>query len=147
VSVTAQPAGPGARTGRLVVTGSGGTTAVAALQVTGVVTPVLVVNPGLGEPNTVAIATGQNFPPNITVQLAWDGATPAATATTDATGTFQVPVMIWRWLNAGTRKLVAQGQPGQFSDVSTPFLILAATVRPPGGGQPGFPGSALIVRG
>jgi hypothetical protein len=147
VSVTALPAGPGVRTGRLVVTGSGGTSAVAALQATGVVTPVITVNPGLGEPNTVAIASGQNFPPNVTVQLAWDGVTPAATATTDGAGTFQVPVMIWRWLDAGTRKLVAVGQPGQFGDVSTPFLILAATVRPPGGGSPGFPGSALIVRG
>jgi Tol biopolymer transport system component len=91
--------------------------------------PVLRVNPGLGPPGSVTIASGANFPPGVTVSLAWNPGIPApVTVPVGPDGTFQIQVLVFQHDQLGNRQLVATG-PG-FGPVSIGFLVVPGSQQP-----------------
>jgi hypothetical protein len=119
-------------TATLGVAGTGGQTAQAKLRIAAVFTPTLKMNPGVVSPGGVTMAIGAGFPPDIDVQLAFDGETPFATVHTDASGAFRFGYLILRnGVRIGGRQVVAVDQP-DFSGVRAPLLINLPTYRPSG---------------
>ncbi len=114
------------------VLGTGGQTAQAKLRIAAVFTPTLKMNPGVVSSGEVTAAIGAGFPPNIDVQLAFDGEAPFATVHTDAAGAFRFNYLLLRnGVRIGGRQIIAVDQP-DFSGVRAPLLIDLATYRPSG---------------
>lgn len=139
----------GSLTAILGVQGTGGETAQATLRIAAVFTPTLKMNPGVVSPGEVTAAIGAGFPPNIDVQLAFEGEAPFATVHTDAAGAFRFDFLLLRHgVRIGGRQVIAVDQP-DFSGVRAPLLIELAQSRPSGFGNPLFTSGvrSLISRG
>ncbi|HET9521741.1 MAG TPA: choice-of-anchor D domain-containing protein [Candidatus Limnocylindrales bacterium] len=94
----------------------------------------LKIDPPLGHPGIVVIATGAGFPPNAPVGLSWSrGLTPKMPAvTTDADGGFRVQVLVFHNDVIGARDLVARPLEGAtFPELSAAFLVVEASSQPP----------------
>jgi Tol biopolymer transport system component len=101
-----------------------------------VVQPVLTIDPPIGPPGFVTIATGTNFPPGTVLKLVWrDGISAPMEVTVDVNGRFQAQVLVFHKDRLGPRRLVAVRirDGSAFGDVvsSTDFLVVAATQSPP----------------
>ena len=139
----------GSLTATLGVQGTGGQSATATLRIAAVFTPTLKMLPGVAAPGEVTTAVGAGFPPNIDVQLAFEGESPFATVHTDGSGNLRFDlVLLPHGVRIGGRQVIAVDQP-DFSGVRAPLLIQLATSRPSGFANPLFTSGvrALITRG
>ena len=145
----------GAMTAILGVTGAGGESASATLRIKGApaaivpFTPTLKMNPGVIAPGQITAAIGSDFPPNIDVELAFEGEAPFATVHTDAAGAFRYDYLVLRnGVRIGGRQVIAVDQP-QFSGVRAPLLLGLGTFRPSGFNSPRFSSGVrtLVTRG
>ncbi|HSB87786.1 MAG TPA: choice-of-anchor D domain-containing protein, partial [Ilumatobacteraceae bacterium] len=149
IEVAATVTRDGSLTATLRVTGAGGHVAQASLRLGGAFTPTLKTNPGVVSAGELTAVIGEGFPPNIDVQLAFEGETPFATVHTDGGGTFRYTLyLLPHGVRIGGRKIVV-ADPVEFSDVFAPLLIELATSRPSGFSSPQFTSGvrALITRG
>jgi hypothetical protein len=98
--------------------------------------PVLNMNPGVVRPGGVTATIGSGFPPNIDVQLAFEGEPAFATVHTDATGAFRYDYLLLpNGARIGGNQVVAVDQP-QFTGVRAALLIDLGTYRPSGFSSP-----------
>ncbi|MEU4746608.1 hypothetical protein AB0G02_39970, partial [Actinosynnema sp. NPDC023658] len=106
----------------------GDNTAVAPVTV---LQPRIVAVPPIGEPGFVTSVRGEDFPPGAPVRLAWSPGITAAAAPTipRGDGRFTAQLLILTKDQTGPRTITATG-PG-FSAVTTPFLVVAASIGPP----------------
>lgn len=155
VQVGATATREGTMTAILGVTGAGGESAKATLRIKGApaaivpYTPTLKMNPGVVSPGQVTAAVGSDFPPNIDVELAFEGEAPFATVHTDAAGAFRFDYLVLRnGVRIGGRQVIAVDQP-QFSGVRAPLLLGLGTFRPSGFSSPRFGSGVrtLVTRG
>jgi len=108
IDVAATVTRGGGATATIGVVGTGGQTAQATLRIAGSFAPVLKMNPGVVSAGQVTAAIGSGFPPNIDVQLAFEGETPFATVHTDAAGAFRYDYLILRnGVRIGGRQVIA----------------------------------------
>jgi Tol biopolymer transport system component len=94
----------------------------------------IVLDPPLGPPGIVVIATGSGFPAGAQITLSWSvGITPVMpVVTADAKGRFEVPVLVMRNDQVGQRDLLAAWAGGpQFPTLQTPMLVTIAPAAPP----------------
>lgn len=134
VSVTFTPAESGDRTATLRVadafTGSPRTA-----RLTGAASLAKVeLDPPIGSPGTVTVATGSGFPPNTAVRLQWSiGITPhLPPVVTDAQGTFRVQVLVFHNDRTGSRELTADAVDGAaFPETAAPMFVSQASTVPP----------------
>jgi len=137
VSVTFTPRAAGGRVATLRFDDTGvGTPQRLGLSGTGA-TPTVAINPGVGPPGTVTVATGAKFPANQAITLAWVDPTtllgggfpePAISVTTNPDGTFTVTAMVFPKSRTGTRTLLATA--GSFT-ANAPFLTTPGTLQGP----------------
>ena len=140
VSVRFTPSRPGSRPATLAVPDSyAGSPRTAGLRGSGlrvaVFDPQLKVDPDIGPPGTVVIATGTGFPPNTQLRLSWlHGLTPTMPVVrTDARGRFRVQVLVFHNDLTGPRDLRAAAvHPDAFPPISTTMLVTRPSVGPPG---------------
>ncbi|MEO6125021.1 MAG: choice-of-anchor D domain-containing protein [Ilumatobacteraceae bacterium] len=127
--------------------GSSAATASADLSGDGTLQPRLRLLPdviGLGD---VAIAVGAGFIPNMAVQMQWAGYSDVYAGTTDASGGLQLQIPIRLDDISGPRTLNVIDQPGLFTGVSTPALIVPGSAHPPTAPNPALLGlTSLVVR-
>jgi hypothetical protein len=125
----------GAMTATLGVLGTGGQAAQATLRIRGTLqlfTPTLKMNPGVVSVGKITTAIGSAFPPDIDVELAFEGEAPFATVHTDGDGAFRFNLLlVQQGLRIGGRQVIAVDQP-QFSGVFAPLLIALPNLRPSG---------------
>jgi hypothetical protein len=151
VDVAATVTRPGSMSATVRVVGAGGQSAQATLRISGsqVFTPVLKMNPGVVRPGGVTAAIGTGFPPNIDVQLAFEGEAPFATVHTDDSGAFRYDYPILRnSARIGGQQVLAVDEP-QFTGVRAPLLIDQGTMRPSGFSSPTFSSGvrSIVIRG
>ncbi len=141
VTVGFTPSRPGSRPATLAVPDSfTGSPRTASLRGSGLRAPValdpqLDIDPKVGPPGTVVVATGIGFPPNTDVRLDWSmGITPKLPAVrTDARGRFRVQVLVFHNDRIGPRDLrAAPVAPGAFPTVPTEMVVTRPSVGPPG---------------
>ncbi len=138
VSVEFSPPRPGTQTATLQVPDSAaGSPRTARLR--GVGSPRaagrIELNPPVGPPGIVTIATGSGFPPGAVIGLRWSiGITPRlGPIVADAGGRFRVQVLVLHGDQTGRRMLIAEPAAGTaFTPVSVPMLVTPASVAPPG---------------
>ena len=97
--------------------------------------PRLVLDPEVGPPGTVVVATGSGFPPNADVRLAWSiGITPKLPLVrADAAGRFRVQVLVFHNDRIGPRDLrAAPVAAGAFPTVPADMTVTRPSVGPPG---------------
>jgi Tol biopolymer transport system component len=95
----------------------------------------LQIDPDIGPPGTVVIATGTGFPPNTQLRLSWlHGLTPKMPVIkTDARGRFRIQVLVFHNDLTGPRDLRAAAvNPDAFPPISTTMLVTRPSVAPPG---------------
>jgi hypothetical protein len=132
IQVSATVTRDGTLTATLDVLGTGGQAAHATLRLGGQFTPTLKMNPGVVSVGKITTAIGAGFPPNIDVELAFEGDAPFATVHTDGDGAFRFDyLLVQQGLRIGGRQVVAVDQP-QFSGVFAPLLIALPNLRPSG---------------
>jgi hypothetical protein len=135
VTVSFSPARNGARTATLEIGDSfTGSPRTARLRGTGSRAR-LELDPPVGAPGIVVIATGSGFPPGAQVRLSWSkGITPTLPViTADARGRFRVQVLVFHNDLLGTRDLRAeQVGAAPFPPVAAPMLVTPPTAMPPG---------------
>ena len=137
VSVTFTPQAPGRRTATLRFDDSGaGAPHRVPLNGTGA-TPTVLLNPGVGGPGSVTVATGAKFPPKRAITLVWvePGSLlrggfpePAFTVTSNADGTLTASAIVFPHSRVGGRILLATI--GAFS-ANAPYLVTQGTAQPP----------------
>jgi hypothetical protein len=94
-----------------------------------IIQPVLRTNPGIGPPGFVTIVSGANFPPGVTVRIAWQPGISAPTQVrVGPDGTFQTQLLVFHHDRLGPRAAAATG-PG-FGPVTAPFLVVPAVLQP-----------------
>ncbi len=94
----------------------------------------LKLEPPMGPPGIVTIATGSGFPKNTQVALTWSrGITPKIpTITTDAAGAFRVQVLAFHNDIVGPRDLIASPVGSTaFPPFAAPFVVAEANSQPP----------------
>ncbi len=94
----------------------------------------LKLNPPIGRPGIVIIATGSGFPANTEVALKWSrGVTEKPlTVTTDPAGAFRVQVLVFHNDIIGARDLVSSPVGSiVFPPFAAPFLVVEASSTPP----------------
>lgn len=92
--------------------------------------PLLTVSPTVAYGGEVVRATGAAFPANATITLTWSNGLGVTRATTNASGTFSVDVVLFPDDLLGQRMLQAAGPTG-IQLATTPFLASAAPEEPP----------------
>jgi hypothetical protein len=94
-----------------------------------VIQPRLLVDPKVGPPGFVALATGTGFPPGATVTLTWN---PGISARTEVRvgpdGTFRQQMLVFHHDQLGPRRLTATG--AGFGPVDDGFTVVPATLEP-----------------
>lgn len=135
VTIGFTPTQPGARTATLSIahshTGSPGT---ARLSGQGSLAK-MVLEPQVGRPGIVVVATGSGFPPGSQLRLRWSGGlTPSLPViTADAQGGFRIQVLVFHNDRTGRRDLVAESVGGSpFPSVQTRMLVSESPMGPPG---------------
>ena len=134
VTVSFMPAAPGERMASLrVASDAPGTPLAARLRGAGSLAR-LELDPPIGPPGIVTIATGSGFPPGSTVVLTWTlGITQRLQPiVADATGAFRVQVLVFHNDIVGVRDLVATPADGvSFPSFEVPFRVTEASGQPP----------------
>ena len=134
VTVTFTPATEGVRTATLQVADSF-TGSPRTARLTGIASLArLVLDPPIGPPGIVTIATGAGFPPNTEVRLAWSpGITPTLQPIiTDANGDFRVQVLVFHNDQVGPRSLVVTAANGTaFPSVAAQMFVTQPSSVPP----------------
>jgi len=134
VSVTFTPVATGVRTAVLEVADSfTGSPRTARLRGTASLAR-LELDPAIGPPGIVTVATGSGFPPNTEVRLRWShGITPGLPRiVSDAQGGFRVQVLVFHNDQTGLRDLVAEAADGtSFPPAAVPMLITRPPTVPP----------------
>lgn len=152
VDVAATVTRTGSQSATLGIAGSGGQSAQTTLRIRGsaeLLTPELLMNPGVVSAGEVTAAVGTGFPRLVDVKLAFRDEVPFATVHTDENGAFRYNFLILRnGIRIGGREVVAMDQ-AQFSGVSAPLLIDLATFRPAGFSSPAFTSGvrSMVSRG
>ena len=151
VEVAATVTRAGAMTATLGVVGTGGQSAQATLRIKGTLelfTPTLEMNPGVVSVGKITVAVGSGFPPDIDVDLAFEGESPFGTAHSDADGAFRFNLLLLTDVRIGGRQVIAVDQ-AQFSGVRAPLLIDLPKYRPSGFDSPQFTSGvrSLVNRG
>lgn len=135
VTLSFSPAKAGARTATLKIADSHtGSPRTARLSGRGSLAT-LVLDPPVGRPGLVVMATGSGFPPGAQLRLRWSiGLTPSLpVVTTDARGRFRVQVLVFHNDRIGRRDLVAESVGGSpFPPVEAPLLVTKPSMGPPG---------------
>jgi Tol biopolymer transport system component len=124
VTVVLKPGGPGDKAARLEIRLRGGATQ-ARIEL----------DPPIGPPGVVTIATGSGFPAGATVRLAWSkGLTPPLDAITmDGSGRFRIGVLVFHNDTVGLRDLIAEPADGTaFPPVMAEMRVTQRPVGPPG---------------
>jgi len=95
--------------------------------------PLVIINPTVGPPGIVTVATGASFPPGAKVRFTWTpGITAPTTVTVKADGTFVKQVLVLPHDTLGPRTLTVHGFTGpQFGDLTLPFLVVPGDPQPP----------------
>jgi hypothetical protein len=138
VEVSATVTRAGAMTATLGVVGTSGQSAQATLRIKGTLelfTPTLEMNPGVVSVGKITTAIGSGFPPDIDVDLAFEGEPPFGTAHSDADGAFRFNLLLLTDVRIGGRQVIAVDQ-AQFSGVRAPLLIDLPKYRPSGFSSP-----------
>jgi hypothetical protein len=134
VTVSYTPTAPGERTATLnVASDAPGTPHTASLRGGGSLAQ-LDLDPPIGQPGIVTIATGSGFPPGVEVRLAWSrGISPKLpTIVADASGAFRVQVLVFHNDVIGPRDLVASPADGtSFPSFGAAFSVAEAGGQPP----------------
>ena len=147
ITVVFTPTANGKRTATLTVR-SNKIKATSALDGRGVVKPALRLTPQAVPRGQNAVVIGINFPPGAAVELRWSTGDQVYTVTAAADGTLfaRIPVLTGEIL--GPRTLSAVDQPGEFTGVSTPALVILPALQPPVNNNPAFKGvTSIIIRG
>jgi hypothetical protein len=93
--------------------------------------PALRLKPALGAPGFVTTATGSGFPPNVLVRLSWVPGIGTWTVKTDASGAFELGVLVFPLDQTGTRVLRATPvSAGRFTKVDASFLCVPGSMQP-----------------
>ncbi len=135
IQVSATVTREGSLTATLGVLGSGGQSAQATLRLGGEFTPTLKMNPGVVSVGKITAALGSGFPPDIDVDLAFEGEAPFGTVHTDSGGAFRFNFLLLTGVRIGGRQVIAVDQP-QFTGVRAPLLIDLPKYRPSGFSSP-----------
>jgi Tol biopolymer transport system component len=134
VTVSYTPTEPGERIASLAVASDApGTPHTVTLRGGGSLAQ-LELDPPIGQPGIVTIATGSGFPPGVEVRLTWSrGITPKLPAiVADASGAFRVQVLVFHNDIVGQRDLVASPADGvSFPSFGAPFRVAEAGGQPP----------------
>jgi Tol biopolymer transport system component len=94
-----------------------------------IIQPVLKVNPTIGPPGFVPLATGAGFPPGTTVTLTWNfGISAPTSAVVRPDGTFTAQMLVFYKDPLGPRLLDAAGT--GFATVNAPFQVVAGAGQP-----------------
>jgi hypothetical protein len=94
-----------------------------------VIQPLLKVDPGIGPPGFVPLASGSGFPPGVTVTLTWDfGLSAPTSAVVGPDGTFRAQMLVFYKDPLGPRNLAASGT--GFAAVKAPFRVVAGAGQP-----------------
>ncbi|HWM20061.1 MAG TPA: choice-of-anchor D domain-containing protein [Ilumatobacteraceae bacterium] len=128
------PTDAGARTAQLTATGQGGSSAAATLTGDALYAPTLEAFPPVAAPGQVTTLIGDGFPPSTPIEMVWEAGPEVFSITSDATGSFKLPVLILVNTLLGPRIVSAVAQPGRFDQVDTDLLIVAGTIQPQGTG-------------
>ncbi|MEO5722948.1 MAG: choice-of-anchor D domain-containing protein, partial [Ilumatobacteraceae bacterium] len=130
VSLAPVPTRAGQQTAVFLVTGDGGQSASATLDVLAGIAPTLRMNPAVVRPGDVTVAVGAGFPPNRDVALSFSRGTNTYKVTTDATGAFRLTIVMLRnGLPIGGMQLIAADQT-DFTGVRAPLLVDQASFQP-----------------
>ncbi len=147
VYVTFTPTDAGLRTATLTA-GSALATAAAQLDGTGIYQPTLRLLPDVVALGDVTVAAGAGFPPNLPVQIQWLGDATVRDGIADPSGNVSIQVPVRRDEQLGPRTMIAIDQPGVYTGVTTPGLIVARSMHPPTSQNPALPNfPSLVVRG
>jgi hypothetical protein len=112
----------------------------------GVFEPIVHLMPNVISLGEVAVAMGSGFPPNAAVQFQWAGDPRVFAGTTDANGSLNVQIPVRSDELIGPRTFTAVDQPGLFSGLTVPGLIVETSVQPPAAADPAFPFPSIFVR-
>jgi Tol biopolymer transport system component len=147
ISATFNPTSAGPLTAVLTVVTPLGT-ATSDLDGIGIFQPTLRLLPNVVAVGEVTIAAGAGFPAGQPVQVHWLTDTVLFTGTADAAGNLTIQIPIRPDESTGPRTLTAVDQPGLYTGVTTPGLVVDTSMQPPTGQNPALPNfPALIVRG
>lgn len=134
VTVVFTPTDRGGRVATLAVAHNGPGSPATVRLLGGGSLAVLKLDPPIGQPGIVTIATGSGFPANTQVSLAWSrGISPnLPPITTDGAGNFRVQVLVFHNDIIGARDLVASPVGSTvFPPFGVAFLVLEASSQPP----------------
>lgn len=134
VTVVFTPTAQGSRVAALAVAHNGPGSPAAVRLLGGGSLAVLELDPPIGQPGIVTIATGSGFPANTQVSLLWSRGISSnlPAITTDATGAFRVQVLVFHNDIVGARDLLASPVGSTaFPPFGVPFLVLEASSQPP----------------
>jgi Tol biopolymer transport system component len=133
VTVTFVPTAKGTRLAQLTVAHDGPKSPATARLRGGGSEALVKLQPPVGAPGIVVIATGSDFPPNTTITLHWSrGLTPKVRPiTTDAKGNFRVQVLIFHHDLVGKRDLIVTTGGTGFPAFGAPFLVVESPSQPP----------------
>jgi hypothetical protein len=124
------PTSAGDRTAQLTASGQGGSSATAALTSAALFVPTLEAFPPVASPGQVTTLIGDGFPPSTAIELVWGVGADVFPVTSDAAGSFKLPVLILGHTLLGPRVVSAVAQPGVFDQVDTDLLIVPGTIQP-----------------
>jgi WD40-like Beta Propeller Repeat len=114
-------------TGLLVAATDDGATAEVELSATGVEPPVLAVTPDVGAHGQVVTVTGAGFPAGEELTLWWGSE--AVAVSTDAAGSFRLPLVVMRHTAAGPLAVRVDGAPERFPTTEAELLVRASGNR------------------
>jgi hypothetical protein len=92
--------------------------------------PTLEAFPPVASPGQVTTLIGDGFPPSTAIELVWGVGPDVFPVTSDAAGSFKLPVLILGNTLLGPRVVSAVAQPGVFDQVDTDLLIVPGTIQP-----------------
>ena len=124
VEVGFTPTDAGVRVAQLTATGQGSSSASATLTGDALYAPTLEAFPPVAAPGQVTTFIGDGFPPSTPIQLVWEADPQVFSITSDAAGSFKLPVLILVHTLLGPRIVSAVAQPGVFDQVDTDLLIV-----------------------
>jgi hypothetical protein len=140
------PLAGGIRQASLILT-AGGVSGDIAMFGDGHFVPRLVATPEAITDRGTTTVIGQGFPPNQTFDVHVDPTSLVLTATSDATGQFQIPLSALPNLSLGNYILRVDAVPDVFDLVQGQIVVVLATFEPQGPGGPIFGDAVIVTRG
>jgi hypothetical protein len=140
------PLAGGLRQASLILT-AGGLSGDIAMFGDGHFAPLLVASPEAITDNGATTIIGQGFPPNQTFDVHVDPTSLVITATSDATGLFQIPLSAVPNLSLGNFILRVDPVPEVFDLVQGQLVVVLGTFEPQGPGSAAFGDAIIVTRG